>query len=69
MRETKTTCPYCGVGCGVVARVEGSVVSVEGDATHPANAGRLCVKGASLPHTIALEAPLRYPQLDGQSLS
>ncbi|BBR58696.1 MULTISPECIES: nitrate reductase [unclassified Klebsiella] len=69
MRETKTTCPYCGVGCGVVARVEGSVVSVEGDATHPANAGRLCVKGASLAQTIGLEGRLLYPQLDGQAVS
>ncbi len=47
MTETRTTCPYCGVGCGVVARVEGEAVSVHGDETHPANLGRLCVKGSA----------------------
>ncbi|PZR73102.1 MAG: hypothetical protein DI537_46965, partial [Stutzerimonas stutzeri] len=36
MTETRTTCPYCGVGCGVVARMEGEAVSVRGDETHPA---------------------------------
>ncbi len=51
MTETRTTCPYCGVGCGVVARVDGETVSVRGDETHPANFGRLCVKGAALGKT------------------
>ncbi|MGL4406341.1 MAG: hypothetical protein ACRCT6_11305, partial [Notoacmeibacter sp.] len=43
---TRTTCPYCGVGCGVLAKVEtdGSV-SIKGDPDHPANFGRLCSKG------------------------
>jgi assimilatory nitrate reductase catalytic subunit len=46
--STRTTCPYCGVGCGVVATVTDDGVSVAGDRAHPANAGRLCVKGAAL---------------------
>ena len=42
-RPTKTTCPYCGVGCGVVARLEeNGAAKINGDATHPANFGRLC---------------------------
>ncbi|MCV3310222.1 hypothetical protein NUU60_22820, partial [Leclercia adecarboxylata] len=45
MSETRTTCPYCGVGCGVIARVENGEVSVRGDDRHPANFGKLCVKG------------------------
>lgn len=49
MAETRTTCPYCGVGCGVLAEVDAAgLVSVRGDAGHPANLGRLCVKGAAL---------------------
>ncbi|HKY93609.1 MAG TPA: hypothetical protein VJM11_21325, partial [Nevskiaceae bacterium] len=51
VRETpvRTTCPYCGVGCGVLAtrRADGSV-AVAGDTEHPANRGRLCVKGSAL---------------------
>ena len=50
--STKTTCPYCGVGCGVIAHVkhtaQGQVVSVEGDASHPSNYGKLCIKGSNL---------------------
>jgi assimilatory nitrate reductase catalytic subunit len=45
MDEIRTTCPYCGVGCGVLARrEENGLVSVRGDEQHPANLGRLCVK-------------------------
>ncbi|HAU8265349.1 TPA: hypothetical protein I8287_003017, partial [Kluyvera intermedia] len=40
--NTRTTCPYCGVGCGVVATVTDDGVNVVGDRAHPANAGRLC---------------------------
>ena len=48
-REVATTCCYCGVGCGVLARVEnGQIASVRGDPAHPANFGRLCTKGLSL---------------------
>ena len=58
----RTTCPYCGVGCGVVARADGSVV---GDAAHPANFGRLCSKGAALAETIVDEGRLLHPMVDG----
>ena len=66
-RQIKTTCPYCGVGCGVVAELgaNGSV-SVRGDETHPANYGRLCSKGAALAETIGLEDRLLFPQVNGQ---
>lgn len=65
MTETRTTCPYCGVGCGVVARVEGETVTVRGDEAHPANAGRLCVKGAALGETTGLQGRLLHPVVDG----
>jgi assimilatory nitrate reductase catalytic subunit len=49
MRETKSTCPYCGVGCGVIIESEGpQITGVRGDPDHPANFGRLCSKGATL---------------------
>lgn len=46
VREVKTTCPYCGVGCGMNLGIrEGRIVSVRGDRENPASKGRLCVKG------------------------
>ena len=49
MTETKSTCPYCGVGCGVIIASEGSqITGVRGDPDHPANFGRLCTKGSTL---------------------
>jgi len=54
LRETKTTCPYCGVGCGVVIESRGTqITGVRGDPKHPANFGRLCTKGQSLHLTAA----------------
>lgn len=48
-RETKSTCPYCGVGCGVVIESQGDqITGVRGDPDHPANFGRLCSKGSTL---------------------
>ena len=45
----RTTCPYCGVGCGVIARSDGLAgAAIEGDPEHPSNFGRLCSKGAAL---------------------
>ena len=66
--ETKTTCPYCGVGCGVTAIVDAQEnVSVAGDETHPANFGKLCSKGSALAETLGLHNRLLYPQMDGKS--
>jgi assimilatory nitrate reductase catalytic subunit len=66
MREVKTTCPYCGVGCGVIASVgDDGAVSVKGDPDHPANFGRLCSKGSALAETIDLDGRLLYPQIAG----
>ena len=51
--RVRTTCPYCGVGCGLVASREGMRIEIAGDPEHPANAGRTCSKGASLGETLA----------------
>lgn len=60
----RTTCPYCGVGCGVKATpLEGGGALIEGDGEHAANAGRLCVKGAALGETLGLDGRLLHPQL------
>jgi assimilatory nitrate reductase catalytic subunit len=60
---TRTTCPYCGVGCGVIAGHDGAV---SGDTAHPANAGRLCSKGSALGETLGLERRLLFPEIDGR---
>nr|WP_233859893.1 nitrate reductase [Paraburkholderia sp. HD33-4] len=63
----RTTCPYCGVGCGVLAtpRRDGQPGQPEiaGDERHPANAGRLCVKGSALGETVGLDGRLLHPKL------
>ncbi|HEX5682756.1 MAG TPA: molybdopterin-dependent oxidoreductase, partial [Ideonella sp.] len=54
MRETKSTCCYCGVGCGVIIEHDGAqITGVRGDPDHPANFGRLCSKGSTLHLTAA----------------
>ncbi len=59
MRETKSTCPYCGVGCGVVIESDGDqITGVRGDPDHPANFGRLCSKGSTLHLTATKEVTL-----------
>jgi assimilatory nitrate reductase catalytic subunit len=59
-----TTCPYCGVGCGVTARVGAArTLAISGDAAHPANQGRLCSKGAALGATVGLEGRLLSPMI------
>ncbi|CAN7626861.1 molybdopterin-dependent oxidoreductase [Bradyrhizobium sp. LjRoot220] len=66
----KTTCPYCGVGCGVVAgRDAAGAVTVRGDPLHPANFGKLCAKGSALAETIGLEGRLLEPMVDGRAAS
>jgi assimilatory nitrate reductase catalytic subunit len=67
VRETRSTCPYCGVGCGVIIESEGAqITGVRGDPAHPANFGRLCSKGQSLHLTasaaITQQARLLHPQ-------
>ncbi|WBL75013.1 nitrate reductase [Serratia liquefaciens] len=62
-----TTCPYCGVGCGVtVDRQSEGAFAVSGDIEHPANQGRLCVKGSALGETLDLAGRLLQPQIEGQ---
>ena len=66
----RTTCPYCGVGCGVIATPDGKGgASIEGDRHHPANHGRLCSKGAALGETLSLEDRLLHPEIDGRRVS
>ena len=66
----RTTCPYCGVGCGVKATPQpNGTVSIEGDKTHPANFGRLCSKGSALGETVGLEDRLLYPEVNGTRAS
>lgn len=61
-KTTRTTCPYCGVGCGVLAQVdEAGVVSVKGDPEHPANFGKLCSKGSALAQTLGVDRRLTQP--------
>jgi len=60
-----TTCPYCGVGCGI--RTDG--VTLKGDTQHPANAGRLCVKGSSVLETLGDQDRLLNPEVDGEVVS
>ena len=65
MKETRSTCPYCGVGCGVIIESNaGHITGVRGDPEHPANFGRLCSKGSSLHLTAspALAAQTRLLQ-------
>ena len=70
MSARRTTCPYCGVGCGVSAEISGEhVIRVMGDGSHPANAGRLCVKGTTLAETLAREGRLLHPMLAGHQVS
>jgi len=60
----RTTCAYCGVGCGIRATVTGPrEVRIEGDPDHPANHGRLCSKGTHLGETVGLEGRLLTPMI------
>jgi assimilatory nitrate reductase catalytic subunit len=67
----RTTCPYCGVGCGVIAQLDAArgTVTISGDTAHPSNFGRLCSKGSALGQTLGTEGRLLYPQIDGQRVS
>ncbi|RVT93013.1 nitrate reductase [Sphingomonas crocodyli] len=60
----RTTCAYCGVGCGIRATVTGDrQVKIEGDPDHPANRGRLCSKGTHLGETVGLDGRLLHPMI------
>ncbi len=66
----KTTCAYCGVGCGVLATPDGQGgAGIAGDTEHPANFGRLCSKGSALGETLSLEDRLLHPMVDGTRVS
>ena len=64
LRATRTTCPYCGVGCGILATPNDSGgAAISGDLEHPANFGRLCSKGSALGETLGVEDRLLYPMI------
>ena len=72
MPETSTTCPYCGVGCGVTANISNDTNSAKpiilGSKTHPANFGRLCSKGSALGETLYKQehtSRITHPTVDG----
>lgn len=68
--ETRNTCPYCSVGCGILIynlgdkakNVHGKVIHIEGDPDHPVNRGTLCPKGAGLLDFVQSPNRLKYPE-------
>ncbi|MBE1284455.1 MAG: molybdopterin-dependent oxidoreductase [Rhodobacteraceae bacterium] len=67
--EIRSTCAYCGVGCGVLLRPDGSGgMTVRGDPDHPANYGRLCSKGLALGETVGLDHRLLSPRAFGKDV-
>lgn len=66
MTEIRSTCPYCGVGCGVLLRPTRDGVEVRGDPDHPANRGRLCSKGSALGETVGPAGRLAAPMIGDQ---
>lgn len=64
-----TTCAYCGVGCGVKMEPQAAGFTVSGDGSHPANLGRLCVKGSALGETLDLDGRLLHPEINRQPVS
>jgi assimilatory nitrate reductase catalytic subunit len=68
LKPVKTTCAYCGVGCGIVATPAGGRgAAIAGDMAHPANRGKLCSKGTHLGETIGLEGRLLAPEIAGRA--
>jgi len=69
--ETRNTCPYCSVACGIIIYSKGDlrkgqhadITHIEGDADHPVNRGTLCPKGAALKDFVKSETRLKYPML------
>ena len=63
-RWVKSYCPYCGVGCGLLAGIkDGSVAKIKGDPEHPSSLGDLCLKAVYLPETLQTDDRLLYPQI------
>ena len=68
--ETRSTCPYCSVGCGLLIYGLGdtsknskpAIIHIEGDPDHPVNRGTLCPKGAGLLDFVHSESRLKYPE-------
>ncbi|HTH26956.1 MAG TPA: molybdopterin-dependent oxidoreductase [Sphingobium sp.] len=70
MTTIRTTCAYCGVGCGIRAEpAPDRTVTIRGDESHPANFGRLCSKGTHLGETVGLEGRLLHPEIGGKRVS
>jgi sulfite reductase (NADPH) flavoprotein alpha-component len=66
--DIKTVCPYCGVGCGLIATTDGrKVLRVRADPKHPANLGAICRKGATVAQTIHVRTRLRHAMIRSQS--
>ena len=71
MTQTRNTCTYCSVACGIIIYSKGDlskgehadVVHIEGDTDHPTNRGTLCPKGAALLETVKSETRLKYPMI------
>ncbi|MCP1623325.1 formate dehydrogenase major subunit [Pseudomonas nitroreducens] len=69
--ETRNTCPYCSVGCGILLYSQGdaaknvaqNIIHIEGDSDHPVNRGTLCPKGAGLLDFVHSPNRLKYPQV------
>ncbi|MEZ5593538.1 MAG: molybdopterin-dependent oxidoreductase [Gammaproteobacteria bacterium] len=68
-KSVRTTCPYCGVGCGINVTHHADGMQFQGDESHPANFGRLCSKGASVGETLSLENRLLYPLLQDEQVT
>ena len=68
--KIRTTCPYCGVGCGVeITKSGGNGFYVKGDNLHPANFGKLCTKGRALNETLSTETRLGSPLINGKKVN
>jgi formate dehydrogenase major subunit len=71
LTETRNTCPYCSVACGIIMYSKGDlkkgekaeIVHIEGDTDHPTNRGTLCPKGAGLLDMVKAETRLKYPMI------
>jgi assimilatory nitrate reductase catalytic subunit len=66
MSAVQTTCPYCGVGCGLRVEQDAAAPVIRPDPEHPANRGRICSKGAALAETLGLEERLLHPEVAGR---